>query len=154
MTQPDASAQIDITAPAARVYALVSDPGALAELAPEYRGHRWLGGATRAAVGAKFVGTNKNGFRPWFTVCTVTDATEGERYGFDVAFGPVPIAHWRYEISPAGDGVRVVESMWDRRPGWMAKLGGVLTGVKERVPHNERNMAATLRAVKERAERG
>lgn len=50
------------------------------------------------------------------------------------------------------EGVQVTESRWDRRPGWMRRSAMLLTAVKDRLTHNKRNIEATLRAVKERAE--
>lgn len=152
-TTPDASASIDIAAPPERVYALVSDPGTLAELAVEYQRHRWLGGATKAEVGARFVGSNKHTFRRWTTVCTITDA-DGKRFAFDVAGGPVKSARWAYDIAATADGCTVTESTWDQRPAWLRRSAVWVLGIKDRTAHNQANIEATLRALKERAERG
>ncbi|MGH3451638.1 MAG: SRPBCC family protein [Haloechinothrix sp.] len=152
--RPDATGQIDIAARPEYVYTLVSDPGVLAGLAAEYRGHRWLGGATQAAVGARFLGRNKNGFQRWMTVATITDAEDGARFAFDVTAGPIRSSRWQYDIEATDAGCRVTESTWDRRPGWLRTTAPLITGVKDRAAHNQRNIEATLRALKERAERG
>ncbi|KID28541.1 Polyketide cyclase / dehydrase and lipid transport [Prauserella sp. Am3] len=155
---PDAQASIHVDAAPEQVYALVSDPGVLAELAGEYEGHRWLGGATEAAVGARFRGRNRNGFRRWSTTSTITDAAEGERFAFEVSVGPLRISRWQYDIEPDGDieqdgaGCRVVERTWDRRPGWARVVTGTLIGISDRRGLNQRNMEKTLAALKRRAE--
>ncbi|WP_199429106.1 SRPBCC family protein [Qaidamihabitans albus] len=150
--EPNATGRIDIDAPAERVYALISDPGVLAELAGEYSGYRWLGGATAARPGARFRGSNRNGFRRWRTDCTIDEAAEGERFSFEVTAGPLPVARWQYDIAPAGDGCQVTESTWDRRPGWLKTVSGPLIGIRDRDALNRRNIATTLRRLKERAE--
>ncbi|WP_432848915.1 SRPBCC family protein [Amycolatopsis sp. CA-161197] len=101
MTAPAATGSVSIAAPCSVVYALVSNPARLADLASEYHAHRWLDGATHATVGARFRGTNRRGLHRWTTTSTITAADEGRRFAFDVAFGPVPISRWEYVISPA-----------------------------------------------------
>ncbi|WP_020663845.1 SRPBCC family protein [Amycolatopsis benzoatilytica] len=149
---PDASGDIEVKATPEQVYALVSDPGALAGVTTEYCGHRWLGGATGPAVGARFRGTNRRGIRRWSTTVTVTAADEGRRFAFDVALGPIPVSRWEYLIEPAGDGCRITESMWDTRPGWFAPLTVVATGVKDRSVTNRVNIEQTLARVKHQLE--
>ncbi|PXY31554.1 SRPBCC family protein [Prauserella muralis] len=154
-TAPTASGEIEIDAPAERVYALVSDPGVLAELAGEYAGHRWLGGATAARPGARFRGRNRNGLRRWSTVATITEAEEGRRFAFDVTFGPIPVSRWQYDLEPSGDGCRVREVTWNRSPRWFRVLTSPFVGVRPdgRDERNQRNIAATLERLKARAER-
>ncbi|WP_215548803.1 SRPBCC family protein [Amycolatopsis sp. CA-230715] len=152
MTEPNASASIEVAAPPQRVYALVSDPAALASCAEEYIGHQWLGGATKAAEGARFRGRNRRGFRRWSTVSTITDTDEGRRFAFDVSSIGLSISRWQYDIEPAGDGVRLTESTWDRRPGWLRTITGYVTGVHQRDPYNRANIETTLRRIKETAE--
>lgn len=150
---PDARGHIDISVPSSEAYELVSDPGKLAALAEEYRGHRWLGGATEAAVGEKFVGRNKNKMMRWTTVCTITDADPGKRFAFEVTAGPLKVARWQYDFEETTGGCRVVESTWDRRAGWFRVLAGPLTGVRDRTAHNQRNIDSTLRRMREHLER-
>lgn len=156
--EPDASGRIEVQASPQRVYGLVSDPGALAEVASEYSGFQWLDGARSAEVGTRFKGTNRQGWRRWSTVATITDADVGKRFAFQVTVeaGPVSItgARWQYDIEPAGDGCVLTESTWDRRAGWAKALADLVVGVKDRSAHNQRNIEATLRAIKARAEAG
>lgn len=150
--QPDAMGEIDIGAGPENVYALVSDPGVLAGLAAEYQGHRWLGGARRAEPGARFVGHNKKGVRRWMTVATITDASSGERFAFEISAGPMKAARWQYDIEATGEGCRVTESTWDKRPGWTRPVLDFVSGIKDRAAHNKANIDTTLRSLKERAE--
>lgn len=142
-TGPDAQGRIEIAAPPERVYALVSNPAALAGFAAEYRGHRWLDGATEAAVGARFVGRNENGLQRWITVATITDADPGRRFAFDVTAGPIKFARWQYDIEATEQGCRVAEKTWDRRSALLRKAAPLISGVKDRVAHNQRNIETT-----------
>jgi hypothetical protein len=44
--------------------------------------------------------------------------------------------------------------MWDRRPGWFVKPGGVATGVMDRPSTNTEHIELTLKRLKEKAEAG
>jgi hypothetical protein len=46
------------------------------------------------------------------------------------------------------------ERMWDRRPGWFVKPGGVATGVMDRPSTNTEHIELTLKRLKEKAEPG
>ncbi|SNR27101.1 Polyketide cyclase / dehydrase and lipid transport [Haloechinothrix alba] len=152
--RPDATAEIQIDAPAERVYEIISDPGVLAECAAEYEGYRWLGGMTRSEVGARFVGRNRKGWQRWMTVARITDADRGKRFAFDVTAGPVKAARWQYDIEPGDQGCKLVESAWDRRPRWLGRVLDVINGVDDRAANNQANIEATLRGIKMRAENG
>lgn len=156
--QADATGHVEIHAAPDRVYELVSDPGALAELANEYTTFRWLNGYDSAEPGARFKGSNKHGWRRWSTVSTVTDADPPRRFAFEVTveLGPLSItgARWQYDIEPTDYGCVVTESTWDKRAGWAKKIGNVAAGVGDRAEHNRHNIAATLRRLKAHTEEG
>jgi hypothetical protein len=149
---PCAQAEVSIDAAPQTVYALITDLSTMSACAEEAGAMRWLKGDA-ASPGAVFKGTNRNGIRRWSTKCTVTDAEPGSAFAFDVAYFGIPVAHWRYDIAPAGDGCRVTERMWDRRPGWFVKPGGIATGVMDRPTVNTEHIKLTLRRLKETAER-
>lgn len=152
MTSPSASGQVDIAASPEAVYALITDLATLAELAEETASMRWRRGSA-AVPGAQFRGTNRNGWRRWSTVCTVTDAEPGARFAFDVRFPPgIPVSRWQYDIAPSESGCRVTESTWDRRPAWFRGPAGLATGVPERTVANTEHIQATLLRLKQRAE--
>src|SRR5687767_14844027 len=104
MTGTDVKVEERIAAPADSLYALVSDITRTGEWSPENVGGRWLGSATEPAVGARFRGSNRRGFRRWSTRCTVVAADPGRRFAFDVAFAGIPVARWSYEFASDGDG--------------------------------------------------
>jgi hypothetical protein len=150
---PAASADITIHASTQQVYSLITDLPTMAELAEETVSMRWCRGDT-AAPGAVFKGTNRNGGRSWTTTCTVTDAQPGQVFAFDVKSLVLPVAHWRYEITPTEGGCTVTESMWDRRPGWFKGVAGLATGVRDRDSANADHIRVTLERLKAHAERG
>jgi polyketide cyclase/dehydrase/lipid transport protein len=149
MPDPDATAEITVDAPPETVYALVSDLPRLSAVAAEFQRGTWLDGATAAAVGARFRGHNRNSWRRWWTVATVTAAEPGRRFAFDVvSMGFVPISRWQYDIEPTGTGCLVRESTWSRVPRWFLPIGAVTTGTFDRAGSNQRNIERTLRQLK------
>src|SRR3954468_7348150 len=108
------------------VYRLVSDVTRMGEWSPETTSCRWLDGATGPAVGARFRGSNKMGWRRWSTTCTVTQADPGRCFAFEARAGPVAVAEWSFEFAPDGDGCRVTERWVDRRAGWMVRMSPVV----------------------------
>ena len=142
-----------VNAPAARLYDLVSDLPRMGEWSPENTGGSWTGGATGPAVGAKFRGTNRSGWRRWSTLVHVTAADPGRRFGFDVSAGGIPIAAWEYTFADTADGGCDVTERWiDRRPGLARKLSDVVMQTPDRGVHNRRTMEETLRKLKAAAE--
>jgi Polyketide cyclase / dehydrase and lipid transport len=148
---PAASADITIKASAERVYSVITDLPTLAELADETTAMAWRRGDS-AQPGSVFKGTNRNGSRSWTTTCTVTDADPGRVFAFDVKSMVIPVAHWRYEITPTAEGCTVTESTWDRRPGWFKGVAGLATGVRDRVSANTEHIRATLQRLKAHVE--
>jgi uncharacterized protein YndB with AHSA1/START domain len=134
------------------VYDLVSDVTRMGEWSPETSSCRWVGGATGAAVDARFVGSNRRGPLLWSTSCRVTAADPGREFAFTVTFAGLPISDWRYTFAPHGGGCRVVETWRDRR-GAAMRLGSVpVMGIADRAAHNRRGMVATLDALARAAE--
>jgi len=151
MTAPSASAQIDINADPAKVYALITNLESFSALAEETQAMVWKKG-TSAVPGSVFRGKNKNGWRSWSTNCTVTDA-DGTRFAFEVTSHPsIPVSRWQYDVVPTAGGCTVTESTWDMRPGWFKKPAEFATGVRNRVEANTAHMEATLARLKDRAE--
>jgi uncharacterized protein YndB with AHSA1/START domain len=135
-----------------RLYDLVSELTEMGRWSPENTGGRWVGGATGPAVGARFRGNNRSGWRRWSTTATVTEAERGKRFVFKVTFAGVPIAEWAYEFAGAGSATTVTERWTDLRPWWMDKGSAPVMGVWDRPEHNRKNMEATLEALKRGAE--
>jgi uncharacterized protein YndB with AHSA1/START domain len=134
----------DIAAPAATVWALVSDLPRMGQWSPENRGGQWVKGATGPVPGARFKGDNRNGDKSWSTDAKVVDADPGRRFSFLVTVGPIKIAKWEYDFEETADGCRVTETWTDQR-GWLAKkAGGKASGVADRREHNRAGMEQTL----------
>jgi hypothetical protein len=144
------SERIEVSAE--ELYALVSDVTRMAEWSPENTGARWLAGATRPEVGAKFSGSNSRGWRRWSTTCTVTAADPGRRFAFDVHFAIVPISSWEYDFSPEGDATLVTETWTDHRPSWFASGGRFVMGIADLRAHHDENIRRTLANLKAAAE--
>jgi Polyketide cyclase / dehydrase and lipid transport len=153
-TTVPATVQVEqaIAASPESLYEMVSDVTSMGSWSPETTVCRWLGGATGPVLGARFKGTNRNGWRRWRTTCTVVSADSGRRFAFDVDYGPLPVARWAYDFFPDGAGCRVVETWTDRRQGWMIKVSPVVMGVSDRVGHNRESMTTTLSRLRAAAE--
>jgi hypothetical protein len=150
---PIATGQVAINASPDEAYRVISDPTIMVKFAEEVFRVRWLGGATEAAVGARFSGTNRNGWRRWVTRCTITDAEPGQRFAYEVSTPfLVPISRWQYDIRPSGRGCTVTESSWLRVPPWFVPVAIWITGEPDRPGVNRNNIAITLRRLKEHLE--
>jgi uncharacterized protein YndB with AHSA1/START domain len=144
---------VTVNAPARRVYALVSDPMRMAEFSSECVGCRWIGGSTHAEVGATFKGTSRNGRRRWSTRSKITEMRTDELYAWDVTYIGMPVARWEYRIEPGeAGGVRLVESVDDRRGRFLRRVSPWITGSPDRAARNAETMQHTLDKVKAAAE--
>ncbi|SDX97260.1 Polyketide cyclase / dehydrase and lipid transport [Amycolatopsis xylanica] len=154
MGEPFATGQVSIAAPPAEIYKLVSDPTIMVEFAEEVVRASWLGGAHGPAVGARFKGHNRNGWRRWVTTCRITDAEPGRNFAFEVRTPfMVPISRWEYDIRPGDGGCTVVENCWLRVPMWFRPIANFITGQPDRAGTNNANIATTLGRLKAHLER-
>ena len=149
---PEISVEEDIEASPEKLYELVSDVTRMGDWSPETTSCRWLGQATGPAVGAKFRGSNRSGWRRWSTTCTVVEADPGRAFAFEVKAGPFPVAKWSYEFAPTATGCIVTERWTDMRTGWMVRVSPVVTGVGDRPGHNREGMERTLAALRRAGE--
>jgi uncharacterized protein YndB with AHSA1/START domain len=151
--KPIATGRVSIKASPDKVYELISDPTVMVTFAEEVFQARWIGGATKAAVGAKFKGSNRNGWRRWVTTCTITEAEPGHRFVYEVSTPfKVPISRWVYELRRTEDGCTVTESSWLRVPPWFIPIAIFITGEPDRPGVNNANIATTLQRLKEHVE--
>ena len=147
------SRSTEIAAPAERVWQLVSDLPGMGRLSPENAGGRWLGGAAGPAVGARFRGTNRRGWRRWSTQVRVTDCEPGSRFAFDVSSLGLAVSRWSYDLAPEAGGCRLTETWEDRRGRVIDVLGRVVSGVQDRSAFTADSIEQTLAGVKRAAER-
>lgn len=130
-------------------YDLVSDLPRMGELSPENLGGRWVRGASGPAVGARFRGRNRNGWRRWSTSVRVTAADPGRELAFVVhAAGVVPVSRWRYVFADGEGGCTISETWTDQRPGWFKGPAGLVTGVMDREAATAVGIEHTLARVK------
>nr|WP_222132316.1 SRPBCC family protein [Pseudonocardia sp. C8] len=109
-----------VEAPPERVWALVSDITRAGEWSPEATGGRWTHGATGPAVGARFVGTNRNGRLRWSTHCRVTECEPGRRFTFVVTESRTA---WGWVLAPAIDNPATDDPASTRVIAWREGVG-------------------------------
>lgn len=101
-----------VAAPIEAVWRVVSDVTQVGEWSHECRRVEWLDGATQAAPGTRFRGTNKAGPWTWSRVNEVVVADEPRTF----AWRTVPTSlfpdssEWRIELAPVEGGTRIVQS--------------------------------------------
>ncbi|MFI9202445.1 SRPBCC family protein [Streptomyces sp. NPDC053048] len=167
---PGTQDEIHIGAAPAEVWRLVADIALPTRFSPELQRVEWLDGATGPALGAAFAGHNHSQFMgDWRTVSYVVDLEPERVFGWAVTDseglfggGPAdpahPMATWRFELQPEGDGTLLRQSV---------RLGPGRSGVSvaiERAPEKEEQIVerrlgaflagirANLQGVKELAE--
>ncbi|MBK5306296.1 MAG: SRPBCC family protein [Frankiaceae bacterium] len=150
--RPSISRTVDVDAPAERVWALVSDLPGMGALSPENTGGSWLGGATGPAVGVRFRGSNRHGWRRWSTAVRITACEPGHLLSFDVGSLGLAVSRWTYAVAPRPGGCTVTETWEDRRGRAMDVIGLLASGVADRQAYTAQSIEHTLAAVKQRAE--
>lgn len=104
MGSPLLQAQIDIDAPVATVWALVSDLRRMPQWSPQCRVMKVLG---RTRVGAKAINLNRRNKMFWPTTCTVTEIDPERKLQFRVDLNAMV---WSYELEAVEGGTRLIES--------------------------------------------
>jgi uncharacterized protein YndB with AHSA1/START domain len=146
------SVTTEIHAPPEQVWAMVADLPRMAEWSPENDGVTWRKGATSAAPGVTFTGSNRRGKKTWSTRGTVVEADPGRTLSFRITVGGMKVALWRYEFAPSDAGCTVTETWIDERNALVTALGKPVTGVQDRISHNRAGMEQTLANLKAAAE--
>jgi hypothetical protein len=142
-----------INAPAHSVWVLVADPARMTEWSPECVTVRWIGSERCAAVGARFRGTSRNGRRRWSTTSVITAMQPDELFAWEVSYFRRPVARWEYRLEVQPGGVRLVESVHDRRGWLLRRVSPLITGSPDRSKRNAETMETTLQAIRTAAER-
>ena len=104
MATPLLQAQIDIDAPPAKVWALVSDFRRMPQWSPQCRWMRQFG---PLRVGTRTLNFNRRNRLFWPTTSTVVDVIPEQRLAFRVDANRTI---WSYELEPQGQGTRLTES--------------------------------------------
>ena len=147
------TAETLVLAPPERVYQLISDVTRMREWSPECYRCEWLNGVTTPAVGTRFKGYNRSGWRRWAVPCRVTEVETGRTFAFEtLPGGRVMQTRWRYELEPAHGGTLLRESfevLWYTRV-----LIRLLGGPQRRLAQMEKGLHQTLQRIKATAEAG
>lgn len=107
---PVGEAEVVVEATPDQVYAVLTDVARVAEWSHECQGAEWLDGASTAAVGARFRGTNKVDRFGWSRVCTITGLEPGRSFAYRTNGGvPPDSTAWSFELRADGDGCRIVQ---------------------------------------------
>jgi len=149
MAAPLLQAQIDIDAPVAKVWALVSDLGRMPQWSPQCRLMKSLGPVRQ---GTRTINLNRRNNMFWPTTCVVTEVIPEQKVAFRVnQNGTV----WSYELEPTEAGTRVVETRHAEN-GVKAAANMTVNALFGGVPNFERElvdgMNATLSRIKTAAE--
>jgi len=102
------------------------------------------------AVGARFKGHNRRGWRRWAVPCRVTAVEPGRAFAFETIPGGQVQTMWRYELEPAEGGTILQESfqvLWYTR-GLIRLFGGS----QRRLAQMEEGVRQTLGRIKAAAE--
>jgi len=104
MAAPLLQAQVDINAPASKVWALISDFRRMPQWSPQCRWMRPLGPLRR---GTRTLNFNRRNRLFWPTTSTVVEVVPEKKLAFRVNSNR---SIWTYELEPNGESTRVVES--------------------------------------------
>jgi uncharacterized protein YndB with AHSA1/START domain len=97
-------AQVDINAPASKVWALISDFRRMPQWSPQCR---WMKPFGPLRQGTRTLNLNRRNRILWTTTCTVIEVIPEKKLAFRVNANRTI---WTYELEPNGDGTRVIES--------------------------------------------
>ena len=136
-----------VDAPAEAAWDLVADVTRMGEWSPETTGARWLGGASGAVVGARFLGRNAQGRMRWVTLSVVEEAVRGRRFTFATYLrrGGKRYTRWRFVFEPTADGGCDVTESWELVNRFPLFTRFVLTPEREALMHE--GMQQTLARV-------
>jgi len=104
MVAPLLQAQVDINAPASKVWALISDFRRMPEWSPQCR---WMKPFGPLRQGTRTLNFNRRNRLFWPTTCTVVEVIPEKKLAFRVN---VNRSIWSYELESDGEGTRVIES--------------------------------------------
>jgi uncharacterized protein YndB with AHSA1/START domain len=152
---PSTEVAIHIDAQPSAVWATVSDISLPARFSSEFRGARYLDGATEPGQGVRFSGRNwHQAVGEWQTECTITDFDPGRLFGYVVDGPDGPASYWAFSLSAEGGGTRLVQRM-RMGPGrsYINRAIDAMPEKESRILHrrlgeHRTNMEANLRGIK------
>lgn len=149
-----------VAAPPRKVWALVSDITRVGDWGGECVHAEWIDGADGPAVGARFRGRQVRRGREWTSVSVVIEAQPGVSFAWAVGDPQHASATWRYQLA-ADDvsGGTILRYCAVMGPGPSGLSDAIAQAperedsiIADRLNEHERNMKATLEAIKQAAE--
>ena len=104
MVAPLLQAQVDVDAPAAKVWALISDLRRMPQWSPQCR---WMRPFGPLRGGTRTLNLNRRNRLFWPTTSTVLEVIPDQKLAFRVNTNNTI---WSYELQPIPEGTRVIES--------------------------------------------
>jgi uncharacterized protein YndB with AHSA1/START domain len=157
---PSVEVSVEVEAPVARVWELVTDIDLPARFSPEFQGASWLDGEDGPRLGARFLGRNAHAaMGEWETTSWVNRFEPMRSFGWAVSDPDEPSATWWFELDEVSSGVVRL-----RQGGRMGPAPSGLSIAIRAMPEKEeriverrleewaRNMTATLEGIKALAE--
>jgi len=126
------------------VYAAISDITRMGEWSQECYSCEWQEGFDRPAVGAVFVGHNRNGEHEWTTNATIVEAEPARSFVFQCSMFDFHFSTWGYRIEPTGTGCLVTEWSEDLRPESALEFSRKMSGIDDRAERNRQTISGTL----------
>ncbi len=122
MAAPILRAEIEINAPVAKVWGLVSDPSQMPQWSPQCRTMKALG---PIRPGTHTVNINRRGRLFWPTTSVITEVVPEHKFAFRI---PANTTAWSYELEPTATGTRLIETR-HAQDGMRAALSGAIAKV-------------------------
>lgn len=104
MAAPILKAEIEINAPVAKVWSLVSDPSRMPQWSPQCRIMKALG---PIRPGTRTINLNRRGLLFWPTTSVITEVIPERKFAFRI---PINTSVWSYELEPTATGTRLIET--------------------------------------------
>jgi hypothetical protein len=105
---PGTVVEVDIKAPVAEVWDVVTDIDVGAKFSEEFLGARWADGVDGPALGARFIGSNQHpAIGEWEVPCFVHRYEEHAEFGWVTSDPDNPGARWCFELSSIAGATRL-----------------------------------------------
>ena len=150
MAAPILQAEVDINAPVATVWELVSDLKKMPQWSPQCR---WMKPIGQLRQGARTINLNRRGLMFWPTTSRITELIPEKKLAFRVNENNTI---WTYELEPTEAGTRLIETRHAEN-GTTAVSNFLVQNMMGGVPSFENEliegMNASLKRIKAAAER-
>lgn len=108
MSLPQITVSLDIPASPQRVWEVVTDISVMPRFSTELQSIEWAEGFSRAELGARFLGTNRNAaIGEWTVESEIVEFEPQRALGWAVHDVESPAATWRFELVPTPEGTRL-----------------------------------------------